>query len=136
MSSQGSASNLNGADLQRSIAKWLINQGHDVAMEVKLGQRSAFHNVELRADIVVNGGTIIECKAFSGQPGTIWKKIVADILAYSKIEQSVYIVLGNLVPPSVAIALKDAAGMIAPHIAVVIEDDFYVAASEWTSEQY
>src|SRR5574337_1107236 len=102
-------------------------------MEVDIGPVSPILSGSLRADILCRG-MVIECKEFSGQQGTIWKKIVADLLSYSRCRGRVIFVLGNRCPSSVFEALLKSRDLVAPSVEVMKEDDFYVEASEWAPE--
>jgi len=99
MSNQGTASNKNGTELQDEVVEMLIrgNIKFEKQKRTYPGLNPAGHTHDIIATI--NGkDTVVECKSFSGQAGTIWQKLPYAIMVLESHGVPGLLVLGGEVP--------------------------------------
>lgn len=132
MSNQGRQSTLNGRQLQEKCRALLQSAGHHVETEWNTGLQNALvPGRQLRADIYLPDlELIIECKAHSGQPGTLYQKIPYSFLTYRETRTPVVFLLGagfNQHYWQVE-ALRKAAHLISPLIRIEVDNDCRTSA--------
>jgi len=98
MSNQGTASNRGGQAFEDLVADLLDQKGIVYQRQVKRpGPNPNGHRRDFEATIH-NIKYILECKAFSGQPGSIWEKIPYTINSLDRGGRKSIVILGGTVP--------------------------------------
>ena len=127
MSNQGAQSGKNGIKLHDACLAYFAQKGIKVVKEHKTGIRNALSpKSELRCDIYLpDSDVIVECKAHSGQPGTIYQKIPHSFMTYADCVKPIVFILGAGFRkfPSQIEAVKRAASLTAANITIILEDE-------------
>ena len=122
MKTQGSISNSNGKDFEALVASKLPTAVREVV--TRAGRRYDLQHEDV----------LIECKYFSGQPGTIWAKIFRDVYL-AREDGRVIFVLGGFPKPFQIRELKDFAADVAPNVSVLTFEEFSNEQCSWSSNQ-